>query len=199
MANRERDVILAIASNSPQQKVEGRTLLQKLAYFLNELVSLDIPFAPGYYGPYSEVIAKATDSLVALGFLQETETPYPPGPSSVFEPRKYTYKLTSQGEEVYKSVREKDTKFFETLENEISRILKEGEADYTFLSIAAKTAHILKSQRQDSISKPEKMSKDEIMAEAHKLQWQLSDESIEKAAEFLIDLDLVKKVPPDKS
>ena len=193
MANRERDVVLAIAAYSRSEKIEGRTLLQKLAYFLNELAKLDIPFEPGYYGPYSEAIANATDSLVTLGFLKETEERYPGGPSNVFEPRKYTYKLTEDGKTVFENVAAQDAPFFSSLQEAMSRITGSEECDYVFLSIAAKMAHILKSQ------KPESMSKDEIMSVARELRWELSEESIEKAADFLIGLGLVKKVPPEKS
>jgi uncharacterized protein YwgA len=186
------DVVLAIVSYSPDQRVEGRTLLQKLAYFLNELTKLDIPFEPGYYGPYSEALANATDSLVMLGFLKETEERYPAGPSAVFEPRKYTYVLTPQGKVVFESIRAPDKNFFKDLENAMSRITESGEVDYMSLSLAAKMAHIVKSH------KPEPMNKDEIMAVAHNLGWELSEDSIEKAAELLISLDLVKRVPPKK-
>lgn len=191
MRNREpatRDVILAIAANNKDGKIEGRTLLQKLVYFLNELNDLHIPFEKAYYGPYSEAVAKSTNSLVTLGFLAETETLYPAAAGNVFPVCKYKYTLTPEGREVFESVVEKDRDFFERLRNALSRITDVGEIDYVSLSLAAKMYHILKTEH------PKSMKKHQIMSVAHELNWQLSEESIESAAAFLIDLGLVKEV-----
>ena len=196
MVNREisvRDIILAIVGYSPSQRVEGRTRLQKLAYFSNILLKLDIPYQPGYYGPYSEVVAKATDSLVALGFLVEEEERYSPGPSSVFEPRKYIYTLTSEGNEVFDSIRAEDERFFEGLNNSLKRIRshircnKGGDIDYVSLSLAAKMYHILETQQ------PQPMNKNRIMSAARELRWNLDEISIGNAADFLVNLDMIKE------
>jgi len=182
-----RDVVLAIAAYGKGHEIKGRTLLQKLVYFLNELLKLEIRYSPAYYGPYSEDVAKATNSLVALGFLKETETLYPIVSDSVFPVCKYTYKMTEEGKIVFELMETDDKEYFLDMKSAIEKIYSYGDIDYVDLSIAAKMAHILKS------SAPNPMRQSEIIEAAKELKWKLSDAAIEKAAHFLLSLDVIRE------
>ena len=120
-----RYLVLAIVGYSEDQTLPGRTLLQKRAYFINKLLKTDMPFAPYYYGPYSEKLADATDSLVAEGFLKETLESFPSNSGGIFERHKYTYKLTPIGSQLLEIIEKESSIFLDikkinkTLEEEI--------------------------------------------------------------------------------
>lgn len=62
-------LVLTIVEKAGQ--VPGRTSLQKLSYFANEILVAGIGFRPHYYGPYSPEIAGVADVLVAANLLKE--------------------------------------------------------------------------------------------------------------------------------
>lgn len=180
-----RDLVLAIVAFNREQKVEGRTLLQKLAYFLNEALELGIQFEPYYYGPYSESIAMATNSLVGLDFLNEVEARFPAMPTDMFEPRKYTYRLTSSGLKILSNLQKQQPDLFAHIKRAMESITSKEECNYECLSLAAKIFHILKSQQRP-------MKGSELQNAAIDLGWNLSKGEIDSAANFLKELGLIK-------
>lgn len=181
------DIVLAIVAFSKEKKVEGRTFLQKLAYFLNEKLSLGVEFEPHYYGPYSESLSMATNTLVALDFLDEIEERFLLVSTDVFEPRRYTYKLTQAGEKVFSQVQQKNPVWLNKIESAMKDITAGDECNYECLSLAAKMFHILKSQNRQ-------MTESELSRAANDLGWRLSVKKIEIAAKFLKELGLIKEV-----
>ena len=184
-------LILAIVGYSENSTVPGRTLLQKTVYFVNEKLKDKIDFSPHYYGPYSEAVAQATDSLVAVGLLTETMEKFPPSdPSANFDARRFTYELSHAGREVLREL-EKDVNkgYFERIKACVEEMqqLAGMDMDYKYLSVAAKMHHILK-RRQKSITASE------ISREAEVLGWVLSDQDIEGVKGFLQKLGLTKVV-----
>ena len=183
-----RDLVLAIVAFNENKRVEGRTLLQKLAYFLNEKLALGMEFEPYYYGPYSESIAKATNTLVALGFLNEKEEHFPASPTNIFEPRRFTYELTSAGETILAELRRGDPTLFDSINKVMEDIITTEKCDYECLSRAAKMFHILKSQGR--AMKPSQLSN-----AARDLGWGLTQDEINIVADFLKELGLIKELP----
>ena len=183
-----RDVVLAIVAFNTEEKVEGRTFLQKLAYFLNEKLSLGIEFEPHFYGPYSESLAMATNTLVALGFLDETEERFLPVSADVFEPRRYTYKHTQAGKKVLRELQRQNSTWLNRVKKTMDEITAKEECNYECLSLAAKMFHILKRQGKA-------MTESELSAAANDLGWKLRNEQIQKAAKFLKELRLIREVP----
>ena len=88
-------LLLTMFHFTNQKKVEGRKRLQKLVCILKH--GHDIPFSynfkPYYYGPYSEELTDAVDTLVGLGLLKEKKEILDSGIA------KYVYELTPQGNE----------------------------------------------------------------------------------------------------
>jgi len=182
-----RDLVLAIVAFNKEGTVEGRTYLQKLAYFLNEKLELGVEFEPHYYGPYSDPIAMATNTMVALGFLDEKDERFPAGPTDIFEPRRYTYQLTPAGHTILAELKSWDRTLFANIKEAMEAITAKEECNYEFLSRAAKMFHLLKSQ-----DKPMKGS--ELSGAAKDLGWKLSKEDIDRAAQFLGELRLIKEL-----
>lgn len=180
---------LAVVGYSKDRTVQGRTLLQKTVYFVNEQLNRNIDFSPHYYGPYSEAVAQATDGLVAVGLLTETVEKFPPfEPGANFDARRFTYELKEPGIKVLDKL-EKGGNREEFLQ--VKALVEEmgtlAGGDYKYLSVAAKMHHILK-RRQKAVTAPE------ISKEAKVLGWQLSKEDIEGVIDFLQKLELATVV-----
>lgn len=166
-------------------RIEGRTLLQKRAFFVNELAEsqADLGFDAHFYGPYSAIVDNTVGQLAALGLLEER--PVGVGvTSSGFEVRRYDYSLTDDGKRVVQSLQKKEE--YEAIAAASQRIRRAGDPNYVVLSIAAKAYFILAQQR-----KP--LTKDELLKQAKKFDWNLPETSLQNAVRFLENLKLVKK------
>ena len=113
-------LLLSMFHFTNQKKIEGRKRLQKLVCILKHgrEVPFSFNFKPYYYGPYSEELTDAVDTLVGLGFLMEKKEILSSGIS------KYVYELTPQGnekvEEHIKNITSDiDIEKFETLTQEL--------------------------------------------------------------------------------
>jgi len=179
-----RDLVLAVVAFNKGQKVKGRTVLQKLAYFLNEKLTLGLEFRPHYYGPYSESVAMAISSLVAIDFLTEKEEALPGASTDMFEARKYTYELTQAGKEVVEKLQQLEPEVLGKIKAAMEEITTKEECSYECLSLAAKMFHILKSQGK-------RVTESQLSDIAKDLGWQLGKQEIETAAKFLKGLGLI--------
>ncbi len=165
------DVVLGIV-NAAGGKVEGRTYLQKLAYFVAEIMDIPMGFGPHYYGPYSSTITAETNSQVAMERLTEART----GPG-------YTYILTQEGKEYLKGIQVFDPEGFQRVREIVLKITSTG-ANYWQLSCAAKLYYLLGQVGG-------RISRDEAKAQGGGLGWHMSDQDIDTAIEVLQQLDLV--------
>lgn len=142
-------VVLAVVEKA--QEVPGRTSLQKLVYFANEVANLGIPFQPHYFGPFSVEVAASVDNLVAARMLSddvETGIFVRRGRSRQFT--RHTYTLTPDGSRYLAWVRSKglldDQSFSETLD----RLKKHTRLQPDPLSKLAKVDFILKELKDDT-------------------------------------------------
>lgn len=182
-----RDLILAIIS-ARGNEIRGRTVLQKLCYFVDEMLVLKIDYEPYFYGPYSEDIAVSMDSLVALDFVDEESEALPSTSSDepLFDRKVYTYKLSKSGKTLVEGRKARLPIYSRT--NEIINRLETSGLDLqdaNMLSVAAKTYHILKKKR-----KP--LNNHEISEIASTLGWRISEELIERVSQSLLKLGLIR-------
>jgi uncharacterized protein YwgA len=164
--------------------IQGRTLLQKRAFFVSLLSGVDsgLGFDAYYYGPYSSTLDNTVAQLKNLDFVDEDDTPFGII-SGGFEMRRYDYKLTPQGNEVVEKLRK--TEEYKRIRDSVQKIEAAGNPNYFELSIAAKAFFILRKQRRP-------MSTEEIKREAEKFHWEIQPQSLEKAVTFLQRLGLTK-------
>ena len=166
------DIILGIVA-AAGGKVEGRTYLQKVAYFVAEIMGLPMGFSPHYYGPYSATISAETRSQAAMGRLTEDHTA-----------SGYTYLLTQGGKEYLKGIEVFDSDGFGHLREIVGKITSTG-ADYWQLSCAAKLYYLLGQAGG-------KISREQAQEEATRLGWQKLDRDIDAANQVLQQLELVQ-------
>ena len=164
-------------------RLQGRTLLQKRAFFVTELVGDDygLNFDAHFYGPYSATVEGTVTQLKNLGFLQESSTGFGTVKEG-FEMRRYDYSLTPDGEQLLKELRK--TPEYAAIKAATDRVLQAGDRNYLELSIAAKAYFLLK-RKEGGI-----MTIAEIVKEAQKYNWNVSPDSIQKAVGFLSSVGL---------
>lgn len=142
-------------------------------------------YIPHYYGPFSPELEAAIGRGRALGFVREDTVDYGPYRQSGFEVRRFDYTLTGDGHVVVNDlIRRKPEECRQALAclNELARA---GDDNYVKLSIAAKAHHILRTAGQP-------LTRAQIVAQASKFHWQVSEGDINGAVEFLKRLGLVK-------
>ncbi len=164
--------------------IPGRTLLQKRAFFVTELIGEDfgLKFDAHYYGPYSPTVEGTATQLKNLGFLQESSTGFGII-SDGFEMRRYDYSLTDDGRYLLGKLRE--TPEYHEISDAMRRVLSAGNPNYMELSIAAKAYFLLKKKATG-------MSAKDFIQEAEKYSWNISKESVMRAINFLKSIGLAK-------
>lgn len=166
--------------------IRGRTLLQKRAFFVTQLIGEDfgLKFDAHYYGPYSSTVEGTATQLNNLGFLQESNTGFGVL-SDGFEVRRYDYSLTEDGKFIVGRLRE--TPEYRRISDATHRILAAGDPNYMELSIAAKAYFILKKKEGKG------MSVGELIKEAEKYSWNIPPQSLKRAVAFLATIDLASE------
>jgi uncharacterized protein YwgA len=173
-------------------RLQGRTMLQKKAYFASLLSGVDpgLDFNAHYYGPYSAVLDSTVAQLKNLGFIGEDVTGY--GVSSEgFELRRYDYSISADGKKLLASFCNSDE--YKKIASAVAKIREAGDPSYFELSIAAKTYFIL-----DRRNKP--MSNSEIKREAAKsFNWSIQPQSLDRAVQFLQQVDLTEGIKRERA
>ncbi len=167
--------------------MRGRTVVQKCAYFLSHLTDQELGFRPHYYGPFSALVERHIGDLCGLGFLEERVTRVAGGPGSVGTRLRYDYIITEDGATVAKSLYDDSIEVC-AVQEAAQRIKSAGghlRADP--LSVAAKTHFVLSSDKGP-------MTACDIVEHARKLSWNVDEDDVSAAAEFLEKLDLVERV-----
>jgi uncharacterized protein YwgA len=181
-----RDVVLMVL-DAYSGSISGKTLLQKVCYFLDVAYDFDLGFKAHHYGPYAPPIEDAIGELKELGFIREETTGFGVMSSSGFgEVKRYDYRLTNDGKEVVGVLETKMPEQWGKVSHMVKRIRENGDPNYLDLSVAAKSYFILRKQ-----NKP--MTDGEIENEAKKLGWQVGSDNIQKAITLLGNLTLVER------
>lgn len=175
--------VLAVLDASGGQ-LQGRTLLQKKAFFVSLLSGVDpgLNFDAHYYGPYSPSLDSTVAQLKNLGFIGEESTGFGVY-NEGFELRRYDYSLTPDGKKVAATLRGSGE--YARLTSAVDKVRRAGDPNYFELSIAAKAYFILQRANRP-------MSTFEIRREAEKFHWDIKPESLERAVAFLQQIDLTE-------
>ena len=179
------DILLLVVKSEPDNRLRGRTLLQKKVYFLSILMGVNFDFTAHRYGPYSSMLAGHLDSLVAHGFLNEDIESFD---RNVFgEIRRHTYFLTDEAEELWRDI-ENDPELSKW-KKKLERInAHEIAHDFNKISIAAKVHYIVNWRGKSTIT--------EVKQVAKEYGWKVDKDDIKSVLSFLTHLGLVT---PDES
>jgi uncharacterized protein YwgA len=179
----DRDVLLLVA-NAAGGIVDGRTVAQKLTYFVAKRLHRDLEHHAHFYGPFSSNIEMSLKLNVLAEEMKETVETIPSwygGPDI----RKYSYELTDAGRQRVEQLRATSPSEAKTVEETIAAIeeaipgLKQRP-----LSAAAKIDLILTEQgRAVRVS--------ELGSLADDLGWKLTEDEVKQSVGVLESLDLV--------
>jgi len=175
----EFDGILLLLDAAGGQ-ISGRTTIQKLGYFSTVTGAIRAHYRPHYYGPYSADVAGAIQTLVSYGFIEErVETPGSPGATPDW--KRYTYALTEDGRGLIPGLKQEYAQGAEEVEKIVDICKDAANLDSKTLSWAAKIHYI--RTREERF-----MTSDEIREIAWTLNWDLSEEQIQKGMALLKEL-----------
>jgi hypothetical protein len=155
--------------------LHGRTRMQKVLYFLCRRIGVDAEYSPHYYGPYSEQVAGAVDSLVARGLVEEVVEPTSTG--GPFEGKIYEYELDSRARELLASIEELQG-------NEARRVREHYRA---LLSGSPSTQALAVASKLDIILAGTESTSTQLQEEAKKYGWPMSQSQVQDGIEFLLD------------
>lgn len=179
-------LVLKYISND-KGEVEGKTLLQKVVYFLNEKLGLGIRFIPYYYGPYSKEVADALEELKSMGMIEEQVESYSDRWLHLFESRLFRYIINKFGFKFAELVEERHRAEAKKIKDVIEEINTIFQNNAKLLSIAGKMFIILRKK-----GKP--MTPQDILEEAKVLNWEISEEEAQESINLLEKMKLIKKV-----
>lgn len=165
-------------------EIPGRTTIQKLGYFSTLPGAIRAHYRPHYYGPYSADIAGAIQALVSYGFIEErVETPATSGSATTPDWKRYTYSLTDDGRKLVSRLEMEHASEFRKIEEIVSICEDTADLDSKTLSWAAKVHYIQTLEQRD-------LSYDEIQEIARTLNWDLTEDQINRGVNLLKNLHL---------
>ena len=166
--------------------IMGKTLLQKRAFFVSEVLGLDLRFKAHFYGPFSPEVENALSQEKSLGFIQEQAYGFGETSEQGFEKRRHDFFLTEDGKKLSHFYKKKAPVECNKVIECLDRLSKENAFfDYFSLSIAAKTYFILKQTNAA-------MTIEEIKIKAGQLGWTISSPEVEGASTFLQNAGLIR-------
>lgn len=179
------ELVLVAIGEGCEVGVRGRTRLQKLLYFVCEKLAVDARYSPHYYGPYSDEVARATQSLVARGLVrEEVQSVNSAGP---FEGRLHAYTAADPGRELLEVIRKEHREDYQRASAELARLL-EGNPSTRALAVASKLHMVVGKS-----SGPVRVT--DLERRAAKFGWRVSPADVSAGVRFLIDRHFVKGVP----
>lgn len=165
--------LILLLFNYYENRINGKTLIQKRMYFLSDHLKKDFGYYAHFYGPYSDDVNYALDLNCGLGFLEGDKFEYD------FGHRRYEYKLTSDGQELLNFINEKEPTITQKVGEFSSNMKMAGDLDdYSILSYAAKLHFIF---NHFGIIKELK----KIKESASYYGWNLTPGQIKKGQNFL--------------
>lgn len=165
--------------------MNGKTLLQKRIYFLSVMLGIDMGYEAHYYGPYSAQIAFLNAELKSLGYISESTSKWGYDQRG-FEMARHDFGLTELGQRITdrKAIRHPD--WWKKIEKAAAVAKQAGDLDYVELSIAAKAYYVLTKLNG-------KTTTEDMAAMLPRFGWNVTDDQLNKAKEFLVKMRLVEK------
>lgn len=161
-------------------KIESKTKLHKIAYFVSIKLNQNFQFTAYLYGPYSQMIEDGLNELTAVGFIDMSFCSYNESVNG-FEKKKYSFEINDKGKELLNYLKNQNNEIYITIKENAEQL---KEKNYNELSIAAKAHYILDKEKQP-------LNFHQISNKANEFHWKISKEDIDTAIEILRKLKLL--------
>lgn len=178
-------LILILLYNKEDYTVKGRTLLQKLIYFISDILKTESRYKAHYFGPYSPYVENELGDLMGMGFVEVNVTSRGVDFTRGFEVKRFDYRLTDGGERLANAYAKENPDVNEKIKDFLNKLKNAGDPDYIKLSVAAKTHFILNREK-----KP--LTKEDITSIAKEFDWKIRKNDIDDAVKILHTLDYIK-------
>jgi uncharacterized protein YwgA len=160
-------LILIFAASTDCNRVIGRTSIQKLAYFVVNVLGIDNDYIHYYYGPFSPLLTNVLRHLVSLNWVSENY--------SLTENHRgiYTYTLTESGKQYSEGLINNYKESFDKIKKIVDNV-KEIKGDMIeTLSCAAKIYYIKFKEKN-------LLDDYNLKQSAKKYGWNLNDDNLLK-------------------
>lgn len=172
------EFLIAILA-AEQRPTDGRTTIQKLAYFASVKTNAEMGFSAHYYGPYSAMVASQLEDLVGSDFVVET------GRRTTRDRVMYSYCLTPDGEILARNIHKKYPNEYQVIKQVVNKC-RVVHNNILVLSWAAKVHYILSQTKRP-------MTYNEAIALGRWFGWKLPQTEVKSAINLLLSLGLIKK------
>jgi hypothetical protein len=167
------------------ERPNGKTYLQKMCFFVGQVLGLDLGYRAHYYGPYSDLVSAEIAFLNANGYVFESRKHSGMADARGWEVTRFDYQLSDRGSEGVSWLNSRYPVEGQRVRDAVRRVLTAGDLGYVGLSFAAKTYWILKHEGQA-------MTFDRVGEKAKQFRWSVEVDDVRKAADFLEHLSLVR-------
>lgn len=165
-------ILLMLLSSGENNRIDGRTTIQKIGYFACEALKIDNDYAPHFYGPYSPSIYYALKRLTALKLVVEEPT------ITSNERTMYSYLLTPTGKAYSEKLSRTHPNEHEKIKKIVAKV-REIEGDkIDIISKVAKVHYLKKEQRG-------KITKKEITEHAKNLGWNIDESEVSRSLRMI--------------
>jgi uncharacterized protein YwgA len=166
-------------------RIDGRTVVQKMAYFAANALGEDLGHHAHYYGPYSREVERALTHSALSEDVHETVERFPGwrgGPDG----RQYHYELTGQGKDLVTELRRRYSDECGVIDAIVARLDRAVPSrNQHTLSLAAKT-HLILSQQPGTPVR-------DVPELARALNWEMSEGDLAQAVEVLKQVSTVRE------
>lgn len=166
-------LILILHASKDCNRIDGRTTLQKVAYFASNSLKTDYGHFPHYFGPYSPIIAQNLEQLASLGLISEEAV------ITAKERKMYSYSLTDDGKTYADSLVKRYKKQYQQIKKIVDSVSNIGGDRISRLSAAAKVHYLATHSR-------EKLTIKTAIEKAQSIGWNLEESQIVGGAKTLI-------------
>lgn len=179
------DVVLFAIAEAYDGRIPGRTLLQKVAYFVGVRLEVDLGYGPHYYGPYSREITDALEANQDVGALIENRKESRHAFAGHDAPKVYyEYTLTERGQR-FQQLKSEWGGIAYTQAVDIAKKIKGLDATYMQLAFASKVHYILSHA---TVS----LTQEDVRQKAQELGWSMGESDINKGVDLLRTLGFIQ-------
>jgi len=158
----------------------GRTMLQKLCYFIMNKLNIENDYLPHYYGPYSPTLTSKLVELIQLDLVEEYNSTTENNRSM------YTYYLTEAGEDYFNDVIRENESVYDLADKIIRSVINAPGDKIETISYAAKIHYI--NKKEFNITSYKEMIQKEMPAKIY--GWNIqNNELIENGKKLLLTLE----------
>jgi len=169
-------MLILESASTGDGKINGRTTIQKIAYFSVSGLGIENDYMPHYFGPYSPSISSSIEELISIGFVEDKLIITNKGR------KMYSYFLTDDGKVYSFNLAKKFKTAFSKIKEIVDSVEQISGDRINRISCAAKIHYLSRNSREKNLDIKSALTK------AKSLGWDLGEKQIIKGIETLQNL-----------